>query len=80
MKKHERILFKIKEVNCSLKWIEIRHLLDKLEFEYKQGKKHNVKVYIGRSVWTLHVKKHSLDPGSISILKNILITEGYLIN
>ena len=74
------VLSEIKNVSNTLKWKDIESLCNKNSFKIVTSKK-GYKVYIGKSVWSVHIEHRTSDKlkfGIIRELRKILIKENIL--
>lgn len=74
------VLSEIKNVSNTLKWKDIENLCNKSNFKIVTSKK-GYKVYIGKSVWSVHIEHRTSDKlkfGIIRELRKILIKENIL--
>lgn len=74
------VLSEIKNVSNTLKWKDIENLCNKNNFKIVTSKK-GYKVYIGKSVWSVHIEHRTSDKlkfGIIRELRKILIKENIL--
>lgn len=80
--KTKQVLEEIKNVSNTLRWKDIESLCNEKEYKISQSKK-GYKVYIGRSVWSVHIEHRTSDKlkfGIIRELRKILIKENIIKN